>query len=153
MELLSLELTKPRSKSFLVSTWYRPPNCPADRFIEFEEVIDKIEAEFQKFYLLGDLNVNMFETSGPNYNTLTSIFELYGLSQMINDATRVTPTTRTLIDLCLTSTPEKVTNSGVHHLGISDHSLVYMTQKAHFHPIGPRVVMDAISNILILSIL
>ena len=33
-------------------------------------------------------------------------------------------TSGNLIDLCITISPEKVTNSGVIHLGISDHSLV-----------------------------
>ena len=46
---------------------------------------------------------------------------------MISEPTRITPTSRTLIDLCITSSPEKISSSGVVHLAISDHSLVFMT--------------------------
>jgi len=28
LESLSIEISKPRSKSFIVTTWYRPPNSP-----------------------------------------------------------------------------------------------------------------------------
>ena len=56
---------------------------------------------------------------------------LYGLNQLIREPTRVTSDSNTLIDLCVTNSPEKVTKSGVIHLGISDHSLVFLTRKAH----------------------
>jgi len=46
----------------------------------------------------------------------------------------------TLIDLCITNSLEKVRNSGVVHLGISDHSLVFLTRKTQHHRNGPRVI-------------
>ena len=64
-----------------------------------------------------------------NSSTLTNMLDIYGLSQLIFEPTRITPTLRTLIDLCITSSPEKISNSGVVHLEISDHSLVFMTLK------------------------
>lgn len=142
LEFLSLEITKPRSKPFLVSTWYRPPNSSVEIFNELENIIGKIDAEFQEFYLLGDININMLETATTNCNTilLMNLLDVYGLSQMITEPTRVTPTSRTLIDLCITNTPEKITKSGVVHIGISDHSLVYVTRKAHFERTGARVI-------------
>ena len=39
---------------------------------------------------------------------------------------------RTLIDLCITNSPKKIVNSGVLHLFISDHSLVFMTRKSRY---------------------
>ena len=53
---------------------------------------------------------------------LNSIYELYQLSQSINESTRVTLTTTSLIDHVVTNTPEKISHSGVVHTGISDHS-------------------------------
>ena len=38
-------------------------------------------------------------------------------------------TTSSLIDHVVTSTPEKISHSGVVHTGISDHSLVYAIRK------------------------
>jgi len=59
------------------------------------------------------------------------MFDIYGLTQLLTEPTRVTLLSKTLIDLCITNSPEKVSNSGVIHHGISDHSLVFMTRKTH----------------------
>ena len=52
------------------------------------------------------------------------MYELYQLSQLIDEATRVTMTITSLIDHMVTKTPEKMSDSGVIHTGISDHSLI-----------------------------
>jgi hypothetical protein len=60
---------------------------------------------------------------------IKSLYELYQLSQLINEATRVTMTTTSLIDHMVTNTPEKHSDSGVIHTGISDHSLIFAIRK------------------------
>ena len=61
---------------------------------------------------------------------LKSITDIYGLDQLINEPTPITPNTSTLIDLIFTNRPENVYCSGVSHVAaISDHSLVYAYQK------------------------
>ena len=133
LESLSIEITKPRSKPFLVSTWYRPPSSSADTLNAFEKIIDKIDAEEREPYLLGDINCDLLPTTtGYNADNLTGLFDTCGLSQLITEPTRITPISRTLIDLCITNTPAKIVDSGVLHLGISDHSLVYMVRKTHY---------------------
>ena len=74
----------------------------------------------------------------PNRAKLAETFDIYGLEQLINEPTRITAKSRTLIDLCITSAPTNVINSGVTHLSISDHSLVYMIRKAHYVRDGVR---------------
>ena len=134
LEYLIVTIRKPRSSAFLVGTWYRPPNSPPERFNEFEIVIDKIDAENKELFILGDVNCNfLLKDFAYNSSYLTNIFDIYGLSQLITEPTHVTPTSKTLIDLCITNSPEKVTNSGVIHFGISDHSLVFMTRKVHYN--------------------
>ena len=71
---------------------------------------------------------------------LANRFDIYGLSQLIREPTRVTSVSSTLIDLCITNSPEKVTKSGVIHFGISDHYLVFLTRKAHYDHNGPRMI-------------
>ena len=68
-------------------------------------------------------------THNPPY--LTNIFDIYNVSQLITESKRVIPVSKTLILLCTTNSPGKVTNSGVIHLGMSDHSLMFMTLKIH----------------------
>ena len=51
------------------------------------------------------------------------------LEQVIPIPTRVTDQTSTLIDHILTNSPDKVSQSGVIDLGLSDHNLSYYTRK------------------------
>ena len=68
LEILIVELANPRSRPFLVGTWYRPPNSSHQSFRLFEEIIAKVDAENSELYLLGDLNCNLLSDT-PNPNT------------------------------------------------------------------------------------
>ena len=108
LEAVCLEITKPRSKPFIVSTIYRPPNAPAEFFDCFETLIKQIDDENREMYIPGDLNCNLLQEKALfNVPTskLNSIYELYQLSQLINEPTRVTLTTSSLIDHVVTNTP------------------------------------------------
>ena len=92
LECLFFEISNPRSTPFLVGTWYRPPSSPPNLFSEFENVIAKIDAENKELYLLGDINCNLLpEAITVNSSYLINIFDIYGLSQLITEPTRVTP--------------------------------------------------------------
>ena len=138
LECVVIKIIRSHSRPFFASTWYRPPNSPQDIFRQLESLVDKVDSEQKDFYLLGDLNCNMHDGSNNhNSSTLTNIlYIIYGLSQLISEPTRITPTSRTLINLCITSLPPKISNSGVVHLGISDHSLVFMTLKICYERTG-----------------
>ena len=142
LECVVVEIIRPHSRPFIVSTCYKPPNSPQDTFRQFESLIDKVDSEQKDFYLLGDLNCNMHDGSNHNSSTLTSILDIYGLSQLISEPTRITPTSSTLIDLCITSSPEKISKAGVVHLGISDHSLVFMTLKISYERTGSHRTIE-----------
>ena len=53
----------------------------------------------------------------------------YPLELIIEHATRTTRTSSTLIDHILTNSREKISQGGVIDIGISDHQLIYLTQK------------------------
>ena len=59
---------------------------------------------------------------------------------MIKEPTRVTAASRTLIDLALCNKPELITMSGVDHLGISDHSLIYVCRKISIPRNEPKII-------------
>lgn len=107
LEMLIVEIANPRSRPFLVGTWYRPPSSSQQIFTLFEEIIDRVDSENSELYLLGDLNCNLLSDT-PNSNTseLLNIFETYNLSQTISEPARITNTSQTLIDLSITNTPD-----------------------------------------------
>ena len=136
-----MEIIKPRSKSILVSTWYRPPDFSAHFFVEFEKMVGSLDAKNLEFFSLGDLNVNLDQSmESSNKNTLNEIFDIYGLDQLIQEPTRVTESSSSLIDLCLTNSLTTVVDSGVIHLSISDHSLIYVVRKAHYVQTDAKII-------------
>ena len=64
-----------------------------------------------------------------NAIVLSNLADVYGLHQLISEHTRITDKSSTLIDLIFTNTPDRVVCSGVSHIGISDHSLVFAFRK------------------------
>ena len=132
LEAVCVEIIKPHSKPFLVTTVYRPPSALSEFFDHFEKLIKAVDNENKEMYILGDLNCNMLKTNNDSNiptKKIKSLYELYQLTQLIDEATRITPTTTSLIDHIVTNMPEKISDSGVIHTGISDHSLVFAIRK------------------------
>jgi hypothetical protein len=85
-------------------------------FTSFEPLIGRLDAENVEFYLTGDLNCNLANDSTQSDNNthlLSSITDSYGLQQLINEHTRITKTTSTLIDLIFSNYPDRVVCSGI----------------------------------------
>ena len=80
--------------------------------------------------MLGDFNTNVSSNQGCNLlKSLTLFFDLFNLSQIIKDSTRVSAKSLSTIDLILVSDTDKVSQSGVIDIGISDHCLIFCTLK------------------------
>ena len=130
LEMVCIEINRPYNKSLLISAWYRPPNSNINFFDEYAEFLCKCEAENKELIVLGDLNCDVSKTQLDNQTRkLQFLCSLYQFDQLINEPTRVTPTSASLIDLILTNKPENISQSGVVHLGISDHSLIFAIRK------------------------
>ena len=129
IENICIEIRKPRSKPFIVATWYRPPNSLVEIFSPFETLLGKLDSLDIEYYILGDLNCNMDTPTDNDTRNLTSITDVYGLHQLITEPTRITEKSATLIDVIFTNCPDKVSCSGVRHIGISDHSIIFAYRK------------------------
>lgn len=68
------------------------------------------------------------------------ILELFQLKQLIVDSTRIACNTESLLDIIATNRPDKVKDSGVIQIGISDHSLVYSCLKISVPRDKPKIV-------------
>ena len=81
---------------------------------------------------MGDLNCNLLSEVATcnNSSHLLNIIDIYGrLTQLVTQPARVTQYSSTLIDLCLTNSPGKISKSGVINIGISGHSAIYLKRK------------------------
>ena len=50
----------PKSRSFFISAWYRPPSEPVDIFAKLQQVLSFLDREDKKIILLGDTNCDLF---------------------------------------------------------------------------------------------
>jgi hypothetical protein len=72
-----------------------------------------------------------FFISPPNHrqHTIVDLAQTFQYEQLIKESTRITKTSSTLIDLAFSNKPELIIDSGVEHIGISDHSMIYVCRK------------------------
>ena len=99
-------------------------------FNECEIFFQRCDTESTELILVGDLNSDVSKVSlDPHARQLSFLCSLYQIDQLIDTPTRVTDTSATMIDLVLTNVKENIHASGVIHLGIPDHSLIYAVRK------------------------
>ena len=90
--------------------------------------------------LVGDLNCAVSKVSlDPHTRQLSFLSSIYQIDQLIDKPTRVTDTSATMIDLVLTNVNENIHASGVIHLGISDHGMIYLVKKFMLPKTNPGV--------------
>nr|CAH7717665.1 unnamed protein product [Callosobruchus chinensis]CAH7730660.1 unnamed protein product [Callosobruchus chinensis] len=78
--------------------------------------------QYDNILILGDINIDLFNHENPLSNCLDS----FNFTQLINEPTRVTLHSSTLLDPIFTNTPNKVVNSGTINADfVSDHKLVF----------------------------
>ena len=141
LEFLCIQIQKPKAKPFLLSNWYRPPNSPIELFDKFEVILGKIEAENIESNILGDINCDMMAISPANETRhLIELCESYQYTQLIKEYTRITSSSKSLIDLFLTNEPDKFVTSGVSLIGCSDHNLIYVSRKLACPRSFPRII-------------
>jgi exonuclease III len=133
LESLWLEIKQVSAKSVLLGFIYRPPNSAVEWYQLFEQESTKVIAENKHVVLLGDFNIDMFSENGSRWSDL---FESFGMSQLINEPTRVTSKSSTLIDHILVTNPIFAKESKcMTNVSLSDHYPVglcwrYFTSKA-----------------------
>ena len=117
VECIWLEIKYSMSPSFLVGFIYRNPAAKSNWFDDFTQMMVTINNKSRKILLLGDLNFNLLK-SHSEWESTTAIF---GLTQLVPTATRITYKTATLLDHIYSNSQHLVTNVKILDSGISDH--------------------------------
>ena len=140
LEAVCVECKPVRSAPFIVFAWYRPPDESVDIFRQLEETLQFLDNENKELILLGDTNCDLLanysreepeSTNGlpAHSKRLVETYDLFGFQQLINKATRVTLTSKTLIDHIATTNKSNIVVSDVKEISLSDHYLVYCVRK------------------------
>ena len=106
---------------------YRPPTSikvPKTVWTyELGSLLEAITSLPGNYFLLGDYNAP--DKPPKDGRSLLDLPDIYNLHNLISSSTRITKTSITLLDLVITNNKIKVLTSGVVHVQLSDHSLVY----------------------------
>ena len=128
IEALPVDIEISNGKSMSVATWYRPEG-PVEIFDHVETLISRIDCENKECIITGDINCNLLSEFPDNSTKhLTKLLQTYNFTQLVDEPTRTTMDTETLIDHVITKRPDANLEYGVITCGISDHHVVYVTR-------------------------
>ena len=131
METLWIEVFVKKSKSFLIATLYRPPegsNYLLPNFNTlFNDLLINVEETSLETILLGDVNVNYLNRN--ENKEFKSLLPLRGFKQLVNDPTRITKESSTLIDIIASTNPHFIKDVKVFPASLSDHDAVGCIRK------------------------
>ena len=122
VENVWIELTLKNTRC-LIGHIYRNPASNPDWFDAFTSMMDKVQNMKCPVIMMGDFNIDYLK----NHPVWESTIALFGLHQLVDSPTRVTPTSSTLIDHIYTDHPHIVSSVDVPAIGISDHYSVCCT--------------------------
>ena len=126
IENINFDILLPKTKPILIGVIYRHQD-KADFNDHFSDALDKINnINNREVYILGDFNIDDKSRLAKPYKEICS---LHGLKQIIHSPTRITNTTSTILDHILTNSKDKLSQSGVIDIGISDHQMKFCTIK------------------------
>ena len=144
IEQVFFDLLIPKVKPISIGIFYRPPK--ANTFLEtFQNDLNLIDFKKFEVYFLGDFNINLLlnnkfllkerqpfdvrNLSSPLLSKYKELCQTFSLKEIIQEPTRVTSSTSSLLDHILTNSGWKISQKGVIDVGLSDHQLIYCTRK------------------------
>ena len=144
IEHVFFEILIPKVEPIAIGIFYRPPN-ENDFLNIFSNEFQQTDRKINEIYLLGDFNINLLQnrkyilkenqsyklksSSSALVNKYKEFCQTFSLTEIIKEPTRITCFTSTLLDHSLTNSSEKVSQKVVIDIEISDHQLIYCTEK------------------------
>ncbi len=101
-------------------------------FDAFNEQLTNAYIDCSNITVMGDFNVDLLKKSDESKSSWLNITENFQFCQLIDEPTRVTNTTRTLINHIFTTVPTKVRCTKVPIIGLSDHFPTIIVYKDSF---------------------
>ena len=101
---------------------------------KLEKALAFLDKESKEIILVGDTNCDLAmkptdQTPDNNTKHIFSLYKLFSFKQLIEEQTRVTLVTATVIDHVTTTCPINIMKSEVLEISLSDHYMVYCIQK------------------------
>ncbi len=129
IETIWIELKPKHAPHLLVCTIYRPEPDKLPTWSEqFEQELDNAFIENKKIILMVDLNIDLLKPDEvPEH--WSDIVEAFSLTQLINETTRFTEKSQTLLDHMYVTASVNIRKHHVPKSGMSDHYPVCLVHK------------------------
>lgn len=142
VESIWIEVSVKNAKIFLLAVYYRPPMGSSYLPANFNNILgnslQESARESKEIIIIGDFNANYLNQN--DHKELKAILRLYGFSQVIKQATRITKHSSTLIDLILTNNEAVISMRRVFSFSLSDHDMVGCIRKLHNVSFSPKII-------------
>ena len=128
----------------MIGIFYRLPNVytfletfPSNlKLIDFKKTEDYFLRDFNnnlhvndKFVLKENQSLDFRNVNSPLISKYKELCQKFSLKEIIQEPTHMSSTTSSLLDHILTTTGWKISQKGVINVRLSDHKLIYCTQK------------------------
>lgn len=121
----------------LICVFYRAPSNDAKLSTEhMDTLLSFITPQYDNIFFLGDINIDQLHV-----NCFAQCMSSYEFTQVVNEPTRVTNISQTLIDVIFVNNPEWVLNVGTINSDlISDHRMVYCKLTVELPRAKPKII-------------
>lgn len=123
---------------------YHSPNFSHSEFLNFlEEIIQEYLSLNNPIYITGDFNINMIlsNTIRTYYDRLKRFERIFAVKQIVKSATRITSTSRSIIDLVFTNNQNVIVEVSDRNM-IADHLTLFITKKEIKKECYRKVIKD-----------
>ena len=140
IELTFIEIIETKKKNTVIGCIYKQPKVPIKEFLSdyLQPLLINLSFENKEFILMGDFNINLLNcnTDKDSSDYVDTPYS-HSFYSTINSLTRITPTTKTLIDNIFYNNASQLT-------GVQPHKA---KEKRSFHNFDPKAFEKDLENI------
>ena len=140
-EVCAVEV-KVKNVKVAVMAIYKSPSTDYKVFSQIFDSLQFLVSKYRHVVILGDMNVNYLRKEDVKYRFFNSeIVEPLGLTQIIEKPTRITETTKSLLDIILVSSEKNVKFWDVTTCPFDvDHEIIYMAYNFKKEKFNPKII-------------
>lgn len=121
-----------------VGAVYSPPQSNVDLLLDgLEDALMNCLLTVDEIYCCGDFNIDILKTNHSSVTRLQSLLDEFEATQIIDEPTRVTETSASLLDIIITTENVNILGSGVLVCHLSDHDSVFCDIRAGNSKVRP----------------
>ncbi|XP_045477922.1 uncharacterized protein LOC123683069 [Harmonia axyridis] len=140
IEQLWIELKLPGTNIAICST-YRPLTFNYKLFLDaFETELSQVIPLVNGIICFGDFNIDLLDINNSDSIFVINFFEGLGLKQLVDEPTRITNKSATLLDYILVNSVDMASSIRVESVDFSDHELISCSLKLKVSKPNPRLV-------------